>query len=393
MQLFVDSKIDFMGKKWLWMGISLAFILFAIVVVATKGIKRGVEFTGGAQLILKFQQPPDLAQIRAKLEAGGFGGVAVTTFGEAKENEVSVRVGLAEKRDAGAQADLAQQVATVLRDSDAQQKAASGMVDLNATDQVTLSARLVQEAGVDKATADAAAKAISEWRRDHGGMLSGVDQLAAIPGVADAAKSWLTGKGYVSSFALRGQELIEGSISKEMRSKAIWAMFGALLGMLAYIWIRFRFVWGLAAVVALVHDVVITLGLFCFCGYEADLPVIAAFLTLVGFSVNDTIVTFDRIRENIRNRGMGNLEVLINDSINQTLSRTVITSFTVWLTSLALFLFGGPVLNPFSFVMTVGIIVGTYSSIYIASPLLVIWKAISADKAAQKPVPGKAARA
>jgi preprotein translocase subunit SecF len=182
---------------------------------------------------------------------------------------------------------------------------------------------------------------------------------------------------------------LEGTVSAEMRKKAMLAMLGALVGMLIYIWVRFQFIWGLAAILALAHDVIVTLGFFILFGYEADLPVVAAFLTLVGFSVNDTIVTFDRIRENLRNRG-GHLSEIVNTSINQTLSRTVITSLTVFLSALCLYLFGGPVLNPFAFVMTIGIVVGTYSSIYIASPVLVIWKDWLADRAVRKSVPSKA---
>ena len=168
--------------------------------------------------------------------------------------------------------------------------------------------------------------------------------------------------------------------------KALGAIIGSMAGMLVYIWIRFEFQWGLAGVIALVHDTIITLGLFSLFGYEMSLPVVAAFLTLVGYSMNDTVVIFDRIRENLRARGgtVSSLPDLINTSMNQTLSRTILTSLLTWITCACLFALGGPALRDFSFVMVVGIIVGTYSSIYIASPFLVVWQEWLGARAKQK---------
>ncbi len=388
MQLFKVTKIDFMGKKWLWIAISAAFVLHGLFQVTVNGIAKGVEFTGGAQIVLKYPQAVNLNDLRNKLEAAGLRVAGATTFG-GQPDEVSIRVGLPEKSEGSAHVDLAQQIVAALRPDDAKQKAASGLVDINEVDQVTLADRLVHDAGLDQASAETAAKQVSEWRKNNGGLISSLDQAQAVPGLPDAAKSWIASKSFAGPFAVRSQDILEGSVSAEMRKKAMYAMFGALVGMLIYIWVRFQFIWGLAAILALAHDVIATLGLFILFGYEADLPVVAAFLTLVGFSVNDTIVTFDRIRENLRNRG-GHLSEIVNASINQTLSRTVITSLTVFLSALCLYLFGGPVLNPFAFVMTIGIVVGTYSSIYIASPVLVIWKDWLADRAVRKDVPTKA---
>ena len=172
------------------------------------------------------------------------------------------------------------------------------------------------------------------------------------------------------------QSYIGPTVGRELIQKAVWAVIGAVGGMLVYIWFRFEFQWGLAAIIAMIHDAVITLGLFTLFGYEMSLPVIAAFLTLIGYSVNDTVVVFDRIRENRQARGgvIGSLPQLINDSVNQTLSRTILTSFLTWLSCASIFLFGGPALRDFSFVLVVGIIIGTYSTIYIASPILVVWQ-------------------
>jgi preprotein translocase subunit SecF len=175
-------------------------------------------------------------------------------------------------------------------------------------------------------------------------------------------------------------EVVGPHVSEELKNKAFWAVIFALGGMLIYIWIRFEFLWGLAAVICLFHDVMITLGLYTLMNREINLPIIAAFLTLIGFSLNDTIVVYDRIRENINAMKGKSLYQQINISINQTMSRTLLTSLTVFLVTLMLFLFGGKTLNDFSVVMLIGVIVGTYSSIYIASALILIWRTYQKER-------------
>jgi preprotein translocase subunit SecF len=155
-----------------------------------------------------------------------------------------------------------------------------------------------------------------------------------------------------------------------MRASAIQATLLALAGMLVYIWFRFEWIYGAAAVIAVFHDTIITIGVFSLFNKEITLTVIAALLTLVGYSMNDTIVIFDRIRENLQLNRRERLVDVINRSVNQTLSRTVMTSGLTFLTVISLFLFGGPVLHGFSFALVAGIIVGTYSSVYIASPIV-----------------------
>lgn len=410
-ELFHEPKINFMRWKWLWLGISAVTITFSLIFVPIHGIKQAVEFTGGVEVSLRYVQPPSLDQIRSELEGGaGLPSVSVTTVADAKtaigdtnNREIVVRAGLPERRP-GEERDLARRITDALSTPEARAARAAGKLDLNIADQVTISQFLVQN-GLAAADADAAANALTKYRREHAGIFQSVAEAQGTPGVPAAAATALSAKAFVGPFGLRGQNVIEASVSGEMRSKALWATLGALLGMLVYIWFRFHFQWGLGAIVALVHDTIFTLGLFSLSGYEANLPVVAAFLTLIGYSMNDTVVIFDRIRENMKVRGSAKFEDTINDSINQTLSRTVITSFLTWLSVLALFLFGGPVLRPFSFVLLVGIIVGTYSSIYIASPVLTIWlkifglkgsahAATAAGKAPVRPARGtKGARA
>jgi len=176
-------------------------------------------------------------------------------------------------------------------------------------------------------------------------------------------------------------EIVGPTVGQELRKKAVQLTMFGLLFQFVYIWFRFGgAAWGAAATIAVFHDVIITLGLMVLCGYEVTLNVIAALLTLVGYSVNDTIVIFDRVRENLRQRRKEPLDKIINDSVNQTLSRTLISSGTTFLTVLGLYLFGGEVLRGFAFAMVVGIIFGTYSTIYIASPIVVWWQGLRKDR-------------
>src|SRR6185436_17911811 len=159
----------------------------------------------------------------------------------------------------------------------------------------------------------------------------------------------------------------------DLRRQAVMATLYALGGILVYIAFRFEWIYGAAAVFAVFHDTIITLGMFSLFNKEINLTVIAALLTLVGYSVNDTIVVFDRVRENLKTRRRDDFEAILNDSINQTLSRTILTSGLTFLTVLALFIFGGEIINNFAFAMVVGIIVGTYSSVAVAAPLVLIY--------------------
>lgn len=181
-----------------------------------------------------------------------------------------------------------------------------------------------------------------------------------------------------ADYSVRNFEVIGAQIGHDLRRQALMATAGASGGMLLYLSYRFRFAYGLAAVLAMAHDAVITVGLFSLLNQEISLTVVAALLTLVGYSMNDTIVVFDRIRENRSARERDPLAATINRSINQTLSRTILTSGLTLLTALSLLLFGGPVLHGFSLALVIGIVVGTFSSIFIASPILLAWEERSA---------------
>jgi len=205
------------------------------------------------------------------------------------------------------------------------------------------------------------------------GLLTSFDQVSAVSGVTPQVLNVVKQQTHLAPFSIRSAEVVGPKIGAELKNKAVLATLYALAGMLVYLGFRFEFIYGLAAVIAVFHDVVITLGLFSLFDKEISLNVVAALLTLVGYSMNDTIVVFDRIRENLKLSRKELGTKIVNDSVNQTLSRTILTSGLTFISALALLVFGGSVLNGFSFALVMGIFVGTYSSIFVASPILVFW--------------------
>ena len=213
--------------------------------------------------------------------------------------------------------------------------------------------------------------------------------------VAESIKDLVSGSFADQKIDIRRTETVGPKIGAELKTAAFWAIIYSLLGIVVYITWRFQFRFAIAAIIALIHDVVFTLGFFSLMGMEISLAVIAAILTIVGYSLNDTIVVFDRIRENLHTKRRENYGGLVNASINETLSRTIITSLTTLLVVLSLVIFGGAVIRDFAVTLLVGVLIGTYSSIFIASPVLVEWqnyKAGRSQKAARAPKSGKAGK-
>jgi preprotein translocase SecF subunit len=234
-----------------------------------------------------------------------------------------------------------------------------------------------QAAGSDTYTK--AAKAIADYRTNRDGVINSLSEIQHQDVPADLLAKmepyFTTG-----SFAIISADIVGPQVGADLRNRAIYVTLAALAGMLIYIAFRFEWIYGVAAVAAVFHDVLVTLGFFSLFGQEIDLTVIAALLTLVGFSMNDTIVIFDRIRENLRLRRRDTLVHITNDSINQTLSRTVITNGTALVSVLAILLFGGDVLRGFALALTIGVVVGTYSTIAVASPVMLWWQYLTNRK-------------
>jgi len=269
-------------------------------------------------------------------------------------------------------------VVDALKTQEDQSAVDSGMRDLNVIERNNLR-NLIATSFPEKA--DASADAILNLRKsaELKGIIESFDQLGQA-GIDAEVLDTLKDKTFLGSMTIKRRETVGPQVGKELREKATLATVWALIGMLLYIGIRFKFAYGVAAIFTLAHDILITIGIFSLTNREINLPVIAAIMTIVGYSLNDTIVIFDRVRDNLKTLRKLDFGSLLDASINQTLSRTVITSGTTFLTVVTLFIFGGEVINDFAFTMIIGVITGTYSSIYMSCSLLTFWKKIFKPK-------------
>ena len=312
MELFRSVNIDWLGKKWYFLGFSLIFSVAGLLSMGwhlhTIGspVPLGVDFRGGTEVQVLFQNKPDISAVRQAVgKAGVHDAKIVQTSGSGTEQN-SVLISLPEQKN--------------------------------------------------ESNLDAGRKVI-----------------------VDALQQNYSSNPFDPSRGVK-VDVVGPTVGHQLQSKAFLATLYSLMGMLVYLWFRFQLIYGVAAVVACFHDTLITLGAFALTGQELSLTVVAAILTLVGYSMNDTIVVFDRIRENLRLSRRESLGDVVNRSINQTLSRTVLTSGLTFITVLSLFIFGGQVLRGFSFALVVGIVIGTYSSIAVAAPMLVAYTDWRASK-------------
>ncbi len=374
MELFRNTNFDFLGKKWLCIGASLVLTAAGIVSLIVKGGPQyGIDFRGGAVMTVRFQGTPPVEKIRSALTKRISGEIMVQNLGGGG-NEVLIGTELKGERELAV---VRQEMARALESTFGQP--GSGKLDLNAAGRAALTDRLRDpliraNAGLPDDQLNALAGRIIDFRdRARSGLLTNYNDLASVAGITPAVLNVIRQETYLAPFAVKSVEIVGPKVGGELQKQAILATLYALGGMLVYIALRFEWIYGVAAVLAVFHDTVITVGLFSIFNKEISLTVIAALLTLIGYSMNDTIVVFDRIRENLKTLRRESLPSIINMSINQTLSRTILTSGLTFLTVMALYLFGGQVLHGFSFALVVGIIIGTYSSIFIASPILVWW--------------------
>ncbi len=313
MELFRNSNIDWLGKKWYFLGFSLIFSIAGLLsMLFWHGVPRGVDFKGGTLVYVSFPTPPSEDAIRSALDAGH-----VRNY-------------------------------TVQRISNVGASSA-------AANQVVISVPETADANHDAAREQIVGALNSNY---HGGTAT-----------------------------VQSTDIVGPTAGKQLTRQAGWAVLWSLMGMLVYLWFRFEFIYGAAAVIAVFHDTLITIGFFSLLNTEITLTVVAAILTLVGYSMNDTIVVFDRIRENLQTMRRATLSEVVNKSINQTLSRTILTSGLTFLTVLSLFIFGGEVLHGFSLALVIGILIGTYSSIAVAAPMLVAWTDWRASKGKQTALP------
>jgi len=384
MELFHEPKIDWMGKKWYFITLSLLLALTGLISIAAhRGLVYGIDFRGGTLVYVKFAKAPNLDGIRRELDRQGVRGATIQWYGAQSDNRVIIGLDLrmttsTEALDAGKRA-IIEALAGMYGTSP------SGKIDFNNSSSQTVSELLMiadplllASKGSDVATKTYRdlAEEMVRFRNSspRSGLITDFQELRSLPGVTLAVVSALNNDFYLSSFAVFNTQIVGPKVGADLRRQALYVTLSGLGAMLVYIWFRFELIYGVAAVIATFHDVIITLGIFSLLNKEITLTVIAALLTLVGYSMNDTIVVFDRIRENVRLKKREGFTDLVDRSINQTLSRTMLTSGLTFLAVLSLFLFGGEVLRGFSLVLVVGVIVGTYSSIFIASPVVVFWQ-------------------
>ncbi len=338
-EILKNVNVDWLSKRRILLTVSILLMLIGLASAVlreavdggTSAFNLGVDFREGTQVTAKFAQRPELEAIRAALSAQGAGEAVV-----------------------------------------------QGVIDLDRNDEVII--KLPQQALPDEAQANTEATSPNA----EANQASGESNQAGNPQLINVGRARV--EQALQAFGQVGKlnegaavEIIQTdyvgpAAAPALRNQAIAVTLLALIGVLLYIAFRFEWTYGAAAVITVFHDVLVTLGLFSVFQFEVNLTVVVALITLVGFSVNDTIVTFDRVRENLRLNRRGSLYEITNGAINETLSRTIITGGLVFLSVLALVLFGGEVLRPFSLALFIGIIVGTYSTIAIASPIMVWWQ-------------------
>ncbi len=379
MELFRQTHIDFLRYKWWAIGASWVLIFVGIFTVfVQKGLKFGIDFSGGTAIAVRFAAAPDIDRLRTLLAGAGLGEVGIQRYEEAEKNSVLIRVQLqtTEGRDVG------DEVLQALRQG-LQSPADPGKIDINTEGRATLAARMAA-ADPDRVAGRSdvnptdyylqIAERIVEKRSQLGLFRTPAD-AASVPDASAAVKAWVEANTIAGPFVLLSAENVGPQVGRDLQKKAILAIVWSTIGMLAYIAFRFRSLpFGVGAIVALIHDTLITVGLLALLGREFNLVVVAALLTLIGYSVNDTVVVYDRVRENLKTPKKEPLETVINRSINQTLSRTILTSGATMLVVIAMFFLGGEVLQTFALTLIIGIVIGTYSSVYVAAAIVVIWK-------------------
>ncbi len=376
MELFRETHIDFLGKKRLALGISVALVLATIVsLVLKKGPKWGIDFRGGAVVYVKFRERPPVQQIRSALESRISGEISVQELPATREIIIGTELKEERALDAARQA-----ITQTLQERFGKTGA---KLDFNNVGQQVLVDRLrepLQRNSValsEQGLQEVVGRMLAFRDQSRSGILNNFKELSAVPGVTPAVLATLEQEAALAAFSIRQVEIVGPKVGADLRQKALLATLYALGGMLVYVALRFELIAGVAAIVAIIHDTIITIGFFSFFGREITLTVIAALLTLIGYSMNDKIVVFDRVRENLKLRFRGPLYALVNKSINQTLSRTLLTAGPTLLCTVALYVLGGPVLNAIAFALFIGIVVGTYSSIFVASAILVAWQEYS----------------
>jgi len=384
--LLTNTNFDVMGKKFLFIGLSAVAVAASLFALFTRGLNWGVDFRGGTEVRVRFLNDPSVETVRKDLEALGIGEVDLQRIGKPEDHELLIRIGQGKQTQSEGgligSSDVSQKVLAALASGEDRSLAAAGKIDLNQASAGSLETWLAtrieaaKQAGTLPAGSAVEARSSAETviaaRDAAGGLFRSLADVQRITTISPVIQTILKESTFVGQASPRSVEYVGPSAGRDLIRKATWAVIGSNIGILIYIWIRFRFIWGIAGVVALFHDVIVAMGALALTQKEFTLPVVAAPLTIVGYSIADTVVVLDRIRENLRIYRNQDFERVVNASINQTFSRTILTQFTVMLCTTALFLYGGDRMDALSFTLLVGFAAGAYSSVFVASPILVL---------------------
>ena len=401
--IFKDvPNFKFMNKRYGAFLFSGMIIAIGVFLFFTRGFNLGVDFTGGTNIEVSFRQDVKVQHLRDALSEVGLGksmiqrvqgtnrffiksaGVDVEmkepTTGTEENTGQAAEQGESQEEVEGA--GISNIVADALKTPE--EKALSAeKKDLNNISRQEISGLLVSQQ-ISRDTADESAEKLVELRTGNdSGLINNFEEIEAL-GLRPRVIEVLKEQAYLGNFTFLSVEMVGPQVGHNLRRKTTLATVWAMLGMLIYIGIRFRFIFGVSAVITLLHDVLVTLSFILLFQVELTLPVVAAILTIVGYSLNDTIVIFDRIRDNMKIMKRQEVILLLDSSINQTLSRTIMTSVTTLLTVMALFFFGGEVIHGFSFSLMVGIFLGSYSTIFQSCAWLMIWEQKAFGRAKKK---------
>ena len=376
MRLFHNLNIDFMGKRTIFYFVSATILLLGIIAILVRGIHFGIDFKGGSEVALDFAKPVDISYVRTEVDKLGLGNMEVKTFGG--QTGILLRTELQE-----IPIEIMPEVKSRIENLIVTNfPGVQHSVKDTTSNSITYSFK-------DPRTSEAVGNRL--FAAGFQTTLTGSDStntgVVVRLGVADIIKERLSEKFADNPFKLLKEDRVGPKVGKELKRNAVIAVILSLVAILIYLGFRFKFAFALGAVIALFHDVLLTLGIFValyglFPGLnlEFSITVLAAFLTLVGYSTNDTVIVFDRVREQMRIHKSLSIEENINHAINKTMSRTIITVFTVLISIVVLLIFGGEVLRGFAFALFIGMITGTYSSVFVASAFVLEYAHRSGSK-------------